>query len=76
MVASTESPTPEPAKHEIQTKVSVTTPVRDNGAKDEASQKTRWRRIYDVLSYTPRRCRYDPEHPFEFSMGLNVLFGM
>ena len=26
------------------------------------------------LAFIPRRCRYDPEKPFEFSMGLNVLF--
>ena len=32
-------------------------------------------KIYDVLSYTPPRCRYDPDKPFEFSMTLNIMFG-
>jgi predicted MFS family arabinose efflux permease len=36
--------------------------------------QTRFQKIYHTLSYTPKRCRYDPEKPFEFSMGLNVLF--
>ncbi|EXJ86713.1 hypothetical protein A1O3_03666 [Capronia epimyces CBS 606.96] len=30
--------------------------------------------VYDCLTYVPPRCRYDPERPFEFSMGLNLLF--
>ena len=34
-----------------------------------------WRNIYLIISYTPKRCRYDPDKPFGFSMGLNLLFG-
>lgn len=34
----------------------------------------RWRRTYDILTYTPPRCRWDPEKPPQFSMGMNVLF--
>ena len=34
-----------------------------------------WRKIYDVITYTPKRCRHDPEHPHGFSMPLNLLFG-
>ncbi|KAL5376236.1 hypothetical protein DPSP01_010589 [Paraphaeosphaeria sporulosa] len=37
-------------------------------------KRSRWRRIYDVLTYTPPRCRWDPEKPPQFSMGMNVLF--
>ncbi|OCK77050.1 MFS general substrate transporter [Lepidopterella palustris CBS 459.81] len=33
-----------------------------------------WRRIYNILSWTPLRCRWDPEKPPKFSMALNVLF--
>lgn len=40
--------------------------LRENGA---------LRRIYEVVTYTPRRCRWDPEDPPKFSMGLNLLFG-
>ena len=39
------------------------------------SNKTVVQKVYDCLTYVPPRCRYDPEKPFEFSMGLNVLFG-
>lgn len=44
---------------------------------DEARAKQRGipQKMYDCLTYVPPRCRYDPETPFEFSMGLNLLFG-
>lgn len=32
-------------------------------------------RFIDALSYVPPNCRYDPKKPFQFSIGLNVLFG-
>ncbi|GAB7349905.1 hypothetical protein MBLNU459_g0595t1 [Dothideomycetes sp. NU459] len=35
-----------------------------------------WRKLYDVATWTPPRCRWDPERPPEFSMWLNVLFGV
>ena len=43
----------------------------------QCSQKatTLWRRIYNIISYTPKRCRYNPDKPFEFSLALNLLFG-
>jgi hypothetical protein len=34
-----------------------------------------WRTLYSHLGYVPPWCRYDPDHPVEFSMGLNILFG-
>ena len=34
-----------------------------------------WRNIYLVINYTPKRCRYNPDEPFGFSMSLNLLFG-
>ena len=34
-----------------------------------------WKRIYNTITYTPPRCRWDPEKPPVFSMPLNVLFG-
>ena len=33
-----------------------------------------WRKIYNFLTWTPPRCRWDPEKPPEFSMPLNILF--
>ena len=41
---------------------------------DLAIRKSVWRRTYNILSYTPKRCRWDPEDPPRFSMALNVLF--
>jgi predicted MFS family arabinose efflux permease len=41
----------------------------------DQQRRSLWLRIYDVISYTPKRCRYDPENPPPFSMALNVLFG-
>ena len=47
----------------------------DLNTKNADSSKGRLRRVYDRLAYVPPRCRYDPENPFKFSMGLNILFG-
>ncbi|KAG4440001.1 hypothetical protein IFR05_004515 [Cadophora sp. M221] len=33
------------------------------------------KRIWRIVSWTPKRCRWDPESPPKFSMGLNLLFG-
>src|SRR5437588_12021912 len=33
-----------------------------------------WRKIYRIFSWTPPRCRWDPDKPPQFSMALNVLF--
>lgn len=35
---------------------------------------TTWQKISDFLFYTPKRCRYDPDNPPKFSIGLNLLF--
>lgn len=34
-----------------------------------------WRNVFLLINYTPRKCRYHPDKPFGFSMGLNLLFG-
>ena len=46
----------------------------DNGA-EAGSSKSWTRAVYDRLAYVPPRCRYDPEKPFQFNLGLNILFG-
>jgi hypothetical protein len=38
------------------------------------SEKSLFRKIYRILSWTPPRCRWDPEKPPKFSLGLNILF--
>jgi hypothetical protein len=32
-------------------------------------------RLWKRLTWSPKRCRWDPENPPKFSMGLNLLFG-
>lgn len=38
--------------------------------RNNASAKSIWR----FITWTPKRCRWDPESPPKFSMGLNILF--
>jgi hypothetical protein len=33
------------------------------------------RTVWKFVTWTPKRCRWDPEDPPKFSMGLNLLFG-
>ncbi|KAF2009758.1 MFS general substrate transporter, partial [Aaosphaeria arxii CBS 175.79] len=33
-----------------------------------------WRRVYNILTWTPPRCRWDPSAPPQFSMSMNLLF--
>lgn len=33
-----------------------------------------WQACINILTYTPHRCRYDPQSPVKFSMALNILF--
>jgi hypothetical protein len=35
-----------------------------------------WLKVSACISFVPARCRYDPNQPFEFSIGLNLLFGI
>ena len=48
--------------------------LHDGGGEDSSSKP--WiKAVYDRLAYVPPRCRYDPEKPFKFNIGINVLFG-
>jgi hypothetical protein len=33
------------------------------------------RACWNFVTWTPKRCRWDPQSPSQFSMGLNLLFG-
>jgi len=33
------------------------------------------RASWNFVTWTPKRCRWDPESPPKFSLGLNLLFG-
>lgn len=52
----------------------------DNGnanAHDENNLLSRspLHRVYDILTWTPPRCRWDPKNPPRLTMPLNLLFG-
>jgi hypothetical protein len=34
-----------------------------------------WHALYNLVGYVPPWCRYNPDHPAQFSLGLNILFG-
>jgi hypothetical protein len=36
---------------------------------------TFWKPLYDILTWTPPRCRHDPKAPSRFNLSLNLLFG-
>ena len=42
--------------------------------KSSHKEITLWQKTVNIVTYTPRKCRYDPDRPFEFSMPLNLLF--
>jgi len=44
-----------------------------HGVKD-AKKESVWRRVYNILAWTPPNCRWDPAKPPVFSMSMNVLF--
>ena len=48
--------------------------VSNHAAKALYTKVTIWKTIIKIIAYTPKRCRYDPDRPFKFSMSLNLLF--
>jgi hypothetical protein len=36
--------------------------------------KSAFKRAWDIVTWTPPNCRWDPEKPPQFSLGLNILF--
>lgn len=51
--------------------------VNDNGNANEVNHLSRspLLRVYDILTWTPPRCRWDPKNPPRLTMPLNLLFG-
>ena len=49
--------------------------VSDCSAKSSQKGVRLRHRLIRVLTYMPKRCRYDPDKPFVFSLPLNILFG-
>ena len=45
-----------------------------HSVKTSQKEVTVWQRVYNIITYTPKNCRYNPDRPFVFSMPLNLLF--
>ncbi|MCJ1312348.1 hypothetical protein MMC25_006022 [Agyrium rufum] len=68
----------EKAKLEISNEVTTET-ISSNLPPSSTAEKgnhrnSTWRKLYDIATYTPARCRWDPSEPPKFSIGLNLLF--
>ncbi|CAF9926397.1 MAG: hypothetical protein GOMPHAMPRED_004127 [Gomphillus americanus] len=50
------------------------TSMADTTATEQTSRFAALSNLYDKVTYTPNRCRYDPEQPPEFTFSLNLLF--
>ena len=74
------------SKHDAS--VPVNFPISSNNSNDDnqtpQNRNSRWTPVkehilkskaYQILSWTPPNCRWDPENPPKFSLGLNILFG-
>jgi hypothetical protein len=57
-----------------QTIASSNTSKEEPAKPEDETHKSRWRRLSDTICWVPPNCRWDPEQPPKFSMGLNVLF--
>ncbi|KAJ4389222.1 hypothetical protein N0V93_006685 [Gnomoniopsis smithogilvyi] len=53
----------------------VTRPEADGEYVGETKAPSLGHKIVNLLTWCPPRCRWDPENPPKFSMGLNILFG-
>lgn len=68
-----ETPTEAHTNPDTNTTPSTSTPIQSesNSPKSEPSLA---RKVYNILSWTPPRCRWDPNQPPKFSLSLNILF--
>ena len=59
----------------LETHISSTATSPPPESHKSAQKRSFPRRVWDIVTWTPPRCRWDPEKPPEFSMPLNILFG-
>ncbi|KAK3712898.1 hypothetical protein LTR37_008783 [Vermiconidia calcicola] len=53
----------------------ASTSIESTNTPDEKStEQSKWRRAVEIIFWTPPNCRWDPDDPPKFSMGLNILF--
>lgn len=52
-----------------------TTSTDKNGYITQIKEHEYSKKIWKFVSWTPKRCRWDPDDPPKFSMSLNLLFG-
>ena len=65
-----------PSSQSLDNDFTIESPAQGQSVPATANtRETLWQRVYNVITWTPPRCRWDPEKPPQFSMSLNVLFG-
>ena len=74
---SVEKPPPSTTPASTNLEASHQTTCADDTSLEEkpTPQATTWQKFYNIASWTPPRCRYDPANPPKFSLALNLLFG-
>lgn len=45
-----------------------------NATEEPIAKRTYWKKVIEIISWTPPRCRWDPENPSRFGLPLNILF--
>jgi hypothetical protein len=77
MTTSQSQPKSSDGGEEVEMMGDATGNERASGEKEIRREKEKvsvWRKVVKVLMWTPPGCRWDPEKPPQFSMGMNVLF--
>jgi hypothetical protein len=71
------SPLPAASSSSSPDHASLTSQQHNNDDKSStaASRFADFWRFYDAVTYTPKRCRWDPVEPPRFNIWLNILFG-
>lgn len=75
--ANTPNPTPSPLSW-TPDHASITSHNNNEDNKSSTESTSRLasvHRAYDAISYTPKRCRWNPVEPPKFTIWLNLLFG-
>jgi hypothetical protein len=70
-------PHEEERENEVKAESSDSTSVEINEEKQRFARirsNSFAKKLWNIVTWTPKRCRWDPEAPPKFSMALNLLF--
>ncbi|KAL8805808.1 MAG: hypothetical protein Q9182_001720 [Xanthomendoza sp. 2 TL-2023] len=63
---------PEPVPTPATSSLSAASPERKDDT--TSSPPTKWQQLWSIISYTPKRCRYNAANPPRFTIWSNLLF--